>query len=63
MTKDYDKDGREALEARVQQLEAEIVKLINMIEGQNKDIDALKARLVTIKTLAMGEIGKRKVSG
>ena len=63
MTKDCDKDGRDALEARIQQLEAEIVKLVNMVEGQNKDIDALKARLVTIKTLAMGEIGKRKVSG
>ena len=57
---DYVKCDREALKERIEQLEAELAKLVNMVEGQKKDINGLKARLATIRTLAMGELGKRK---
>ena len=56
----YVKCDREALEERIEQLETELAKLVNMVEGQKKDINGLKARLATIRTLAMGELGKRK---
>ena len=52
---------RETLQARIAQLEAEVVKLINLVEGQKEDISRLKSRIATIKALAMDGIGMRKV--
>lgn len=52
--------GTDATKARIEQLEAEIHKLINLIEGQRKDIDLMKGRMATIKALAMDEVGTRR---
>lgn len=51
----------EALQARITQLENEVMKLVSLVDGQKEDIDSLKSRIATIKLLAMDGVGTRKV--
>jgi len=50
-----------ALTARIAQLEQEVAKLVNLVEGQKEDIDKLRSRISTIKALAMDAVGTRRV--